>query len=680
MKTKAHKQLKIKETLDKNVRALNLSKKKTSIKFKLIISYVLLAAIPLIIVNTISTLSFKKNLRDTSMKLMTQMVSQTNVNIKYFTTDIEKNVNKFIMSNLNNTTDINLVNEYVSSKDIDRKKAAVQFNQELSRISVFESNIETAVIATENEVIGSKSSVPTAVIDHMKQLEIPSEGIWYTDASAGNDVYYGRNIKNSITGAKFGVLINKIKLNQLSSEMEAIDLFEDARIFIADSDHNILCGSEEGVGESLIAFISGNAEIDSKVIAGKMVAYATGENGWQIVVQIPMSNLTQSVHRLSFIVWLLVILIGITAIFVGYAVSKGFIISITDLVKAMKKTEKGDLTALVEVRGHDEMASLCVSFNNMILNIKELITKTHMVIQSSMESGKVLSESTELTVETFEQLAISIDEITKGSTSQAEDALNSSSVMNDLSESIQKVRHNTQNLFETTENAKSMISGATDSIELLNSTMSSSIKVSDEIKVSIVELGKMTQNIGQIMKFVDGISEQTNLLALNASIEAARAGEVGKGFAVVANEVRNLSEQSKASTSDVRETLGEIEKKSSSTVDLVAKANKIFSEQEIAVQRTYEAFKQIIQHLIDMDKELEYINKQVIDMQKLKDIMSDKIEHITTVTEENASATEEVNALSEEQKEVMEKLSGLSVQLVEEMKALESSVAQFNIY
>ncbi len=54
-------------------------------------------------------------------------------------------------------------------------------------------------------------------------------------------------------------------------------------------------------------------------------------------------------------------------------------------------------------------------------------------------------------------------------------------------------------------------------------------------------------------------AKQSNLLAVNASIEAARAGELGRGFGVVAQEVKNMAEQSKHSTAQVRSIIAEIQ-------------------------------------------------------------------------------------------------------------------------
>ena len=54
---------------------------------------------------------------------------------------------------------------------------------------------------------------------------------------------------------------------------------------------------------------------------------------------------------------------------------------------------------------------------------------------------------------------------------------------------------------------------------------------------------------------IENITSQTNLLALNASIEAARVGESGKGFAVVADQIRTLSEETKSSSNQIRQSI-----------------------------------------------------------------------------------------------------------------------------
>ena len=73
---------------------------------------------------------------------------------------------------------------------------------------------------------------------------------------------------------------------------------------------------------------------------------------------------------------------------------------------------------------------------------------------------------------------------------------------------------------------------------------------------------------------MNDLAERSNLLALNAAIEAASAGEQGNRFSVVASEIKNLADQAKESTVQVRTILGEIQRGINSSVMLTEEAVK----------------------------------------------------------------------------------------------------------
>src|SRR3546814_3386681 len=69
----------------------------------------------------------------------------------------------------------------------------------------------------------------------------------------------------------------------------------------------------------------------------------------------------------------------------------------------------------------------------------------------------------------------------------------------------------------------------------------------------IKRLGESSQEIGNIIEFINDIAEQTNTLALNASIQAAMAGEAGPGFAVGADEVQKLAARAATATRQIED-------------------------------------------------------------------------------------------------------------------------------
>ncbi len=82
----------------------------------------------------------------------------------------------------------------------------------------------------------------------------------------------------------------------------------------------------------------------------------------------------------------------------------------------------------------------------------------------------------------------------------------------------------------------------------------------------IKRLGESSQEIGNIIEFINDIAEQTNTLALNASIQAAMAGEQGRGFAVVADEVQRLAERATNATRQIENLVKTIQADTSEAI------------------------------------------------------------------------------------------------------------------
>src|SRR5438552_2211397 len=136
------------------------------------------------------------------------------------------------------------------------------------------------------------------------------------------------------------------------------------------------------------------------------------------------------------------------------------------------------------------------------------------------------------------------------------------------------------------------------------------------------ELGKSSDQIGQIVGVINDIADQTNLLALNAAIEAARAGEQGRGFAVVADEVRKLAERTTTATKEIAGMIKNIQQETKTAVTAMETGTKQVEE---GVKSTIQAGGSL--------KEIIHMAEQVGEM----------VMQIATAAMEQSSASEEVN-------------------------------------
>ena len=670
---------------NKNEKKIKLQK--GSIKHKLILSYIICTVIPLVIVNLFSANQSKITVKDITSQMAMEMVKQTGASISYYTENIESSITRIIINDLNSSAN-NLIGKYaqilVKAKnninDFEKFDLIKDIKQQINYSISLDKNIEgIALLMDDGTTIISGSSINEEDVERFKDKSEAKEVIWEViDNNGVKQLYAYKNIINMQTGKSVGNLVVKSKYDIIKEKVNQINLFEGTHISILDPTSMIISSnSEENISQKVMESIDLNVDESSKLVIGELVATARTENGWVVVAEIPQKMLTSRIDAVVNLIWIMVIIIGLIAIIIGSNISKGIVNSIMQLMKLMKKAEEGDLTVVSEIKTNDEMAELGSSFNHMIENIQRLLKQAKSTIEYSVEAADTLRKSSRTSKEGMTQLASTMSNIAEGANTQTEDIYNSVDVMEQLASSIQVVIEDTSVLLEHTQGTTGIIEEASSNMKFLDTAISSTHKVSEEISQGIMELSVLTKTIGEIMKLLDNISERTNLLALNASIEAARAGDVGKGFAVVAEEVRNLATQSKESSNHVKEALRGIEGKVKNTTNLVVKSNQLFEEQSVAINKTYQSLNSMINDLKEVSTGLVQVNSRVESMNHYKDEMSQRIESIAKVNEGNAAEIQEVNALSEEQSATTEQFNDLATELLSNINDLEKNVATF---
>jgi len=217
-------------------------------------------------------------------------------------------------------------------------------------------------------------------------------------------------------------------------------------------------------------------------------------------------------------------------------------------------------------------------------------------LATAIENARLLQE----TQQTVHELSAAAAEMLAVATQQMSGANEQSAAISQTTTTVEEVRTISE---QAVTRAQEVVDGSQRTVETSragqkavreNIAEMAHIKERVEsIAENILALSEQTQQIGEIIATVSNIAVQSNMLALNASVEAARAGEHGKGFAVVAAEVRNLAQQSRHATAQVKAILSDIQSGINMTVTATEEGTKVVDNGVHLVAETQAVIEQL---------------------------------------------------------------------------------------
>jgi len=415
------------------------------------------------------------------------------------------------------------------------------------------------------------------------------------------------------------------------------------------------------------------------VLADKIIYSAKDSNwGWIIASGTYMQDFNKEAHSLLFV-------IGITllgAVIIGTAVvimiSRHLAVPVQKLSKRVREVAKGNLTVEIEdLQRSDEIGQLNEGFNEMVDQLKTLITDVEEAIVEIQSTSSNLTSVAEETNAYGDEIVKAINEVSKGAVKQASDSEDTNRTAINFAQQIEVLHDKNELIFDASQHMKQSNQEGLVNLNRLKEKSQESSALIYTVQSVFSSLIEKVREIEGIVGTITEISDQTNLLALNASIEAARAGEHGKGFAVVAEEVRKLADQTSVATELVRTTLKGIESETNLVNDEMKKTNVIVHQQNDSVAITESSFKEIelaVEKIIavigDMTEGVAYLNSS-------KNHIMHSIESIALISEKNAAASEEVTASVDEQQRAIQLVSESSNDLTDEITALQESIRRF---
>ena len=643
---------------------------KTSVKARLITSFLVILLVPSIIISLISYSNTKEQIAHEQLASAEESLYLLNDNL---TAIIEPKLKQ-----------ANFLSTYVTKNDLHTDVPHV--NVLLDEYLAMHTDVDIAYVGT-----AEGKMVRRPYYEYATDYD-PRKRPWYIQATENSgqviitDPYISTSTGELVVTIakqlddKSGVYGIDMSIQTVVDIANSVSIGDTGFVSIIDNANNYISNPHIDSGtssnEPYVEVLTTKSSSD--IFGEHTVLYEQNDlTGWKLYGNM-VNKEAQEAARTSLISTAIVVIICfVFGAGLAYFIIRSILQPIRLLTETATQISRGDLTKAVAITNNDEIGKLSHSFEGMRQHLVQLISEVKQSATNVNASSTTLHSNATETANATELASASVQEIAATLDTQMIANEQNVQTMATMEQSITTIANNSHEISALSQEALSNATVGTKSVQRTVNQMQSISHVVTAADDTVRTLSVRIAEIDSIVDVINGIANQTNLLALNASIEAARAGVHGQGFAVVAQEVGKLAESSQASTKQISELITSIQTDTSQSVAYMTSVKDNVSDGLTLTNDTAQQFTLIVNALEQITPMIDYITTNTQELASAAGQATASASELSGQSQQNAAAVEEIAAITEQINHSMKEI-GLATDSLQQLSTtLHNEVKRF---